>query len=520
MNILQKTGQRIVNKLGYQKIEKKDTFVNDQLGLSIWPTGDKPVLFATEAVLYMIECAPVWTALHKIAKGIASIPPKVIDKKSGEFVDHPVLKLLDTPNADKVFSEFMEEMSHWYLGTGNVYIEGFGFIERPPQIIRVMPSATTTIITGMDGYAQTIITRLLGIANTYNRTEVIDYDRPRFRFYDINNPEFREMYHIRSFNPMVSSNMAYGLSPLNAVFYEMRQFIEGAKSNLSLLLRSSRLSGIFTSKMPLDDKRRTELQKQIDYAFSGSNNSGRNILLGNETTYQDVLHTMRDMDYVKMMTHTAETIYKALDIPLPLVNAENMTYDNYESSQYYLFKDAVIPLRQRFDRELTNFLMPRYNPQEDRFAITFNPKDIPQLEPERNAQLQIKKNTAIYTINELRKESEAEPLDGGQYVYGTMGAVPIATDDNDEYSIGDSAYANVVSTNNSESPQPSETQDEQLARGSDQSDAAEAAENQKAEQRATKEEFMRKLKLQVNKDGTPRFTENEINELANRHFGE
>ena len=165
--------------------------------------------------------------------------------------------------------------------------------------------------------------------------------------------------------------------------------------------------------------------------------------------------------------------------------------------------------------------MPRYEKSEQ-FEITFNPKDIPQLEPERNAQLKVKKETAIYTINEMRAESEAEPLDGGQYVYGTMGTTPIATDDSDMYAQGETNYPN-------EPNKPNETGQGGGGQGSTEQEEnpnqveekpIEDAEKQKADFRATKEEFIKRLRLQVNKDGTSRFTEDEINELAKEHFGE
>jgi HK97 family phage portal protein len=471
--------------------------------------GEKPILYTSEAVLYMMECAPVWTALKRISEGIASIPPKVRNKKTGEFVDHPVLELLDRPDADITFSEFMENIGQWYAGTGNVYIKALGYKENPPQSLRVMPSYSTTVVSAGDGYVDTMITRLLMISDVYNRVEVIDYGRPRFRYYA---NDFNELYQIRTFNPQVGSNMVYGLSPLNAVFYEMRQYIEAAKSNMSTLMRAARLSGIWKYEGVLSDQQRQDMQAKINAAYSGGQNAGRNVLMDNRMTFDDLLKTVRDMDYVNTEKHTAEVIYKALNIPLPLISSENMTYSNYEIAQYALYKDAIIPLRKRIDQELTMFLMPRYE-KENIFELCFNPKDIPQIEPERNTQLKLKKDTGIYTMNEMRAESEYEPLDGGQFIYGTMGAYPIATDDNDDYARGVSNYSNVgAAAAQQTAKQPTA---EELEAQTQKEEAEKQANN-----RIMKDEFVRKLRLQINKDGTSRFTEDEIRELAIKHFGE
>lgn len=479
---------------------------NPLISPTLYLDGEKPVLYPSEAVLYMMGCAPVWTALHRIAESVASIKPKVRNKKTGEFVEHDVLKLLEKPDADITFSEFIENCIQWYAGTGNVYIRAIGYKENPPLSLRVMPSHSTSAVTAGDGYPDKFITRLLMISDVYKRFEVTEYGRERYRYYA---NDFNELYQIRTFNPQVGSSMVYGLSPLNAVFYEMRQYIEAAKSNMSSLIRTSRLGGIWKYSGTLIDEQKQRLESQINSAYSGTNNSGRQAILDTRMEYQDLSKTNRDMEYIETAKHTAEVIYKALNIPLPLIESENMTYSNYEIAQYAFYKDAVIPLRKRLDQELTNFLLPRYD-KEDLFEICFNPKEIPQLEPERNAQIKIKKDTSIYTINELRKETEYEPLDGGQYVYGTMGAIPIATDINDEFTTTESQYSQSQNTQ-----QANEANTQELQQQSESE-----AEAEKSDKIASKEDFIRRLKLQVNKDGTSRFTEDEINYLANKHFGE
>ena len=489
--------------------ETKDYLLNDNLGLSIYPSGDKPVLYSNEAVLFMMECAPVATAIKTHARAVASIPPKVWDNQEEKFVDHPVLELLAFPNADMTFNELMQSVVHWFDGTGNVYISAYGNVDSPPNEIRCLPSVTTTIIVGIDGYAESIYTRLLGIADVYYRTIVQNYGRNRFRFYA---NKFNEIYHIRTFNPQVSSNMAYGLSPLNAIFYEMRQYIDSAKFNLSVLNRAAKLSGVWKYAGALTDQKRQEYEMQFNAAFGGSNQAGRQAIVDKNWEYEDLMKSVRDMEYGATAKFTSEVIYKALEIPLPLINSDSMTFSNYESAHYAFFKNSVIPLRRKIDEELTNFLMPRYGDEEHRYVITFNDKDIPQLEPERNAQMNLKKTSGIYTINDMRTEAELAPIDGGQYIYGTMGATPIATDTNDEFAKeGASMY--VQGTPQTNTPTGSNLESEQVG-------AENAVEDTADEEHVTRDGFIDKLRKQVNKDGSPRFTDEEIQELADEHFPE
>lgn len=504
-------------------LQRKDNNPSIPQGLPIYPTGDKPVLYSTEAVLYYLECAPVATAIDKIAADVASIPPLVYSKKHKEFIcDHPVLDLLNSPDADITYKEFIHSCATWYMITGNVYIVAVGYIENPPKEIRVYPSQSTTIIVGVDGYAQNFTARVLGLVDAFNRTEVMNWGRPRFRFYG---NEFKELYHIRTFNPQVSSNMAYGLSPLNAIYYEMRQYLEAAKYNLSVLQRQSKVSGIFRTKTVLPAEMRKRLETQMQNMFSGSTNAGRSILLdGTDADFQDLMTTGRDMDYVKMREQVTKSIYKALKIPLPLVSEESMTYSNLEGAKILYYKQSVLPLRARLDEELTNFLMPRYDNKDNDLIITFNEHDIPALESDRNEQAKIKKEIDIFTRNELRKLYAYDELDGGQNLFGKVGDTPVAVNTEDKYFTGEELIkpSESGSGDNDMKPKPtSNNTDTYVGQGNSEleNDIDLEPDLSEAEGKANKEKFITTMRKQVNKDGTSRFTEDEINELVQKHYG-
>jgi HK97 family phage portal protein len=477
------------------------------MGVPLYPTGDKPILYSTEAVLFYLECAPVATAIDRISAEIASIKPLVYSKKDKKFIDdHPVLQLLSFPDADVTWEEFIHAVATWYQIAGNAYIKAEGYIETPPKNIRVMPSQSATIVVGIDGYAQNFTARVLGIVDTYNRTSVVNYGHERYRYYA---SEFKELYHIRTFNPQVSSNMAYGISPLNAVFYEMRQYIEAAKYNLSSLQRGSRLSGLFKVKRLLPPEQRQRLETQINYAIAGSNNAGRTMLLDEDAEFQDLIKNQRDMDYIQMRDQVTKSIYNALKIPLPLISEEHMTLSNLEGAKAIFYEQAVIPLAKRLFSELSNFLMPRYDNDNDDLIISFNEQDISALEPKRNDQAKVKKDIGIFTMNELRKTFAEDPLSGGQFIYGPSANVPIATDAEDVFYKPED---NTSTQNDMEiTEKPEESRDEFENETPYEPDLD--------EDKKSREKFVTRLKIQVNKDGTRRFTDEEIEEIANQHYG-
>lgn len=492
----------------HRKIETKINNPSAPMGLPLYPTGDKPILYSTEAILYYLECAPVQTAIDKITDEIAAIKPLIYNKKTDEYIDeHPLLELLAYPDADFVWSEFIKQLANFYLICGNSYIKADGYIEQPPLTLRVMPSQAVSIVVGFDGYAQNITARVMSIMDTYNRTAVKTDGQERFRFYA---NEFKELYQIRTFNPMVSSNMGYGLSPLNAIFYEMRQYVEVAKYNLSALQRGVKLSGFLTSKTPMVDKKKQEFLQQMSYGFAGSNNAGRMAFFDSDVAFVDTMKGSRDMDYIEMRRQVTESIYNALKIPLPLINSETSSYNNMETAKLLLYDNAVLPLTRRLYAELTNFLMPRYENSED-LILAFNETDIPALEPRRNEMAKVKSELNIFTKNEIRNDYGVEGLEGGNQVYEPMSNVVVAVDTSDTLGIALSSTeddANAVDG----SVKPTESIKDTDNGEGDHSEIDKA-------QKATKEKFVNTLRLQVNKDGSPRFNDEEINQLIVRHYG-
>lgn len=496
MNILTKA-KETVNNIGRMLVK-----MTDQSGMlipSYMSNGDKPILFSTEAVLYYQMCAPIFTAVDKLCMEASSINPVIFSKKDDKFIyEHPILDLLQYPYSNITWSEMMYAIVAWFLITGNVYITADGFVEKIPRNLRIYPSQTTTIIPNVDGIPDVYQARFYTITDTYNRREVINYNRKRDRYYLSVAPDFKEIYHIRTFNPMQSSMMVYGLSPFNALYYEIQQYIHGAKHNLSVLQRGSRLTGVWKTDKMLSDEQRTRLQQQIDTIMSGSINAGRNLLIdGDSPQYEDLIKNNRDMDYVEMHKRVNECIYNALDIPLPLVSEQHMTLANLEGSKAIFYESAVLQLVKRIFEELTSFLMPRFDNENDDLIITFNENDISALEPKRNEQAKIKKEIGIFTINEIRKLYGLEPLINGNVIYGTISDTPIATDINDPY------YTEEPKKPIEEKP---DEQQEQI-------------EETEEEKKASKDKFISTLRRQVNKDGSLRFSEDEILELAKRHYG-
>jgi len=475
------------------KKEKKSGFTSDDfLGIdssfTYFANSQNYILPKIIAVNYYTKCSPLYNAVDMIASEIASLTPKIWDKDKEEWVeDHPLLDLLEKPNGDLTWWEFVYTLVSFYIITGDTYMLATGAPMQPPKEIFTYPATGVVVLPDKDGYAGKLLTTLHYQTDTFNREEV----DLRFRYF--NSQKTNEIWHIKYFNPTVIQGNLYGMSPLNPIFYEINQQQSANQHNLSLLERGARTGGIVTIDPPIDDDEFVKLQQQIDKIHSGSKNAGRIMLLNGMGTFTPDSINNKDMDYIELKKEVTNAIYRTLKIPLALVNTESMTLDNMSNSILLFYDKAVLPLANRIFSELTNFLIPRYKGSEN-YILTYDEGDLGALEPRRNNQLQVLKNLGIFTVNQLRAFVGAEPLDGGNVVYSLSTQIPAATDPNDES----------IQANYEDLP------DLDDVGGNDEKMGSKKPKNNRAK-------FTEILKAKVNPDGTLMFTDEEINKIADKH---
>jgi HK97 family phage portal protein len=427
---------------------------------------------------YYRRCAPLHSAIQLIADEVSNVTPYMFNPSNSEYVDKSaLLELLKFPNADVTYTEFMKQLVSFFLVTGNVYIVARAVgANRPVADLFVIPPQYVTITPGVDGFAQMFeVSSTSGLGDQFMRNEI----NGRFRYYS---KDGDELWHIKEFNPLVSSSNLYGMSRLTPIVYEIEQYIQASTHNLSMLRRGARPSGALTSDNPLNDDQFTRLQEQMTSFYQGAGNTGRLLLLENGLKFEEMAQTNKDMDFLELKKNVTNMIYNAFKIPLPLISPEHMTLNNMTTSMLNLYDNAVLPLMQRMFNELTIFLLHRY-PEHKNMIISYSDDEITALEPRRNEQLEKQSKMGILTINEIRALMGYEPLTGGDVLYINANQMAIAQD--------------------------ADTQD--LPKTPAPRDGREELDE--------KEQFIALMRAQRNPDNTPRFSENYIFEMAEKHYG-
>ena len=388
-------------------------------------------LSAFASIVLYKRAMPFFNAVNMRAEAFAQIPIRVKDKKTGEFIDdHPVLELLDKPNADVSQQEFLEQMASYYDITGENFTIATGRINQPPlelvnmgpQLVNFSNSSNRFGILNVPNEIK--VNRIQGGQLTFKAEEMNDNLGLRF----LNAEQNSEIWHIRSFNPLRSSNQFRGLSRAQPIWMELQQYISGNTTNLSNLKRGTRLSmaWVNSSDVPLTDSQWDRMQEEAQ-KYSGDINAGGTPILDGMDV-KTIQQTNREMQFKDLQEAMLARVSSTYRIPLALLLPATMTLNNLQTSMLQFFDSGVLPLTSRLYNEMTRMLMPRYKNSEN-LVFSFNENDITALRIRILESAKLLSEIDVNTIDEIRNVIGDPALaDGGDQVFRNASLIPVGED--------------------------------------------------------------------------------------------
>ena len=387
-------------------------------------------LRALEAIRLYKRCMPFFRAVEMRAEAFSSIPIRIKDTSTGEFVDsHPALDLIGQggkPNPAESLTNFLKGYSTFRDVTGQSFLIASGMRGRDPQ--EILNAKPQEIIDGTVNQCATQIYDIPGsymwntdnFNETYSVDPVVD-DSKTFRYW--NKMESRELWASGEFNPTAGSGSGRGMSKAAPISAEIQQFIEGNTNNLSVLKRGARPSVAWVSQLdePLTEPQYERWKEQV-LSYEGALNAGKQILV-DAVEPKVISTTNKDMEFKDLKQAVRTDIFVEYQIPLALVSPEQMTLDNLKTSVFQLFDLSVLPHADNLLEELTLFLMPRYKNSEN-LVFTYNPVDIEPLKERALEQTSKLQKIMIATDNELRSKVGMVEIEGGDSVFKPMNQVP------------------------------------------------------------------------------------------------
>ena len=316
--------------------------------------------------------------------------------------NHELISLLNRPNPLQSQVEFFHSMISYLLISGNSYMlrdKEFGipkelYLLRPD---RIEIKASSSLIP--DYYCYKLD----------NKT-ISEYPVDKFT-------GASQIKHVKLWNPL---DDFYGLSPMSAGAYNIDQHNMAGLHNVSLLKNGCTPSAMlkFQPKdetgmtATLTDDQRAAVLNDLESRFSSVNNSGRPMLLEGDFDYVQMGLNPKDMDFLELMNMSAREIALCFGVPAQLVGLSDTTYANVAEARLSLYEETIIPLLNRVESDLNEWLAPLYNGD---ISIKYDIDSIPAMaEKRRKVYENVSQGVTngIITRNEARERLGLEPIDG------------------------------------------------------------------------------------------------------------
>jgi len=347
----------------------------------------------------------VYKCVHMIATACAGIEWEVYSKrkmgqsKPIELENHPLLLLLEKPNAMQGQAKFIEAVVAYYLLAGNTYIESVkGFENQPPTELWPVRPDRMKIIPGADGYP------LFFEFTANGRSKRWPVDQIKLT---------SNIMHIKTFNP---TNDWYGLSPLEAAMLSLDQSNSANVWNLSMLKNSATPSGVLqiteskaNPRGEISENQYGRLRSEFEDAYAGSKNAGRPLILEGGLEWKQISLSPKDMDFLKSKEVSGVEIATVYGVPPEMLGLGAKTYNNYKEARLSFYEDTVLPLMDVIRDELNRWLAPQFGEVE----LDYDKDDIEALVEKRESKYTSLANVNWLTINEKRKATGQDEVEGG-----------------------------------------------------------------------------------------------------------
>ena len=350
----------------------------------------------------------VFSANQVIADECSRVRIKLIHKQEDgddeEVFNHPVLDLLNNPNA-ALTSKQLWNLYYSYLNlTGEAYILKLDRSGKPltnqkelPTALYPLPSHLVQFNLNEFDLMKSTITYA---GNTYPLTAVL-----------------------RDINPD-PENFYQGMSIVRKASLTIDTDIQMKRWNNKMFKNNGRPGSVVSFPQALSDDDYKRAKQMFNEQYSGTGNAFRNIILDNGATVTPYMMSQQDLDFLASKAFTRDEILAMFKVSTSNLGIVEDTNRASATTQEYGFrKRCVVPRLEQF-KDFINMrlLNPIYHGE---YMIDFEdvlPEDTERKLNEANAGI-----NKWLTIDEVREMYDLEPLPNGlgEKIYANMGLVPL-----------------------------------------------------------------------------------------------
>ena len=383
------------------------------------------------------ENAIVYRCVNEIANNASRVKINLF-RGDQEVDNHPLLDLLYKPSPTMSQVEWFQSVYSYLLISGNNYMLSVGGDNTPPTELYNLRPDRIKIRTG---------TRAMPVAYDYMlKGQVVES-------YEVDQATgSSKVKHIKLFNPL---DDYYGMSPIQASSVDIDQHNLANKHNVNLLQNGARPSGavIFNPKdetgghVQLTDVQRNQLMNDVNQRFSGTGNAGKPMLLEGDFDWKEMGLSPKDMDFIQLKNMSAKDIALVYGVPSQLIGIpDSQTYSNFAEAKLALYNETIIPLLDRIQGDMNEWLVPMFN--EQGLELRYDIDSIPAMAEQRKRVFESVTagvRDGILTRNEAREQLGYEPIEGADSLLVQANLMPLnLADDMTEENISEEIPEEVV----------------------------------------------------------------------------
>jgi HK97 family phage portal protein len=277
-------------------------------------------------------------AVKMIAEAAAALP-LILQDMDRRYDTHPLLDLIQRPNAAQGRAELFEALYGFMLLAGNAYIEAVPGTGLLPGELHVLRSDRMNVVPGADGWPVAYEYTVAGRKHRFDMTGPV-----------------QPICHLKSFHPQDDH---YGFSPLQAAAVAMDVHNSASAWSKALLDNAARPSGAIVFKGSdgqgaLSSDQYDRLVSEMEAHHQGARNAGRPMLLEGGLDWKPMGFSPSDMEFQKTKEAASREIAIAFGVPPMLMGIPgDATYANYQEANRAFYRLTVLPLATKVLADLS-----------------------------------------------------------------------------------------------------------------------------------------------------------------------
>lgn len=304
-----------------------------------------------------------------------------------EVDSHPVMNILEQPNPQQGWSDFVKEVVGYKLVTGNSYL----YATKPEFGINKSKIINLTVLPA----------QLMNIVVTNGQVEHYNIIGNSQRL------EKENILHLKYWNPDFSSGQnVYGMSPLRAGLKVMTLNNEAYKAQADVMANRGAY-GMLSATSAESPEQLEQLKSKFKNA-----ETGEIMIVASELNWTQFGQPSDELQILESMDINLRDLCNIYSFPsLLLGNTQDKTYSNYAEASKNMVLNTCVPLLTELRDNLNKWILPAYSKADGKqYFIDFDITVLPELAQNMDSLITQLNNQYWLTPNEKREAVK----------YGTM----------------------------------------------------------------------------------------------------